>query len=329
MVKNTATVILAAGKSTRMNSSFSKVLHKIYGKTMLEYITDSIRAIGINKICIVTNRNNDLSKAVDKTGGIDLVFQDKLMGTGHALRQTSKVFENFNGDLLVLYGDTPLLKSDVLKNLVEKHKSSKAACTLLTTSVSDPKGYGRIIRDKKNDVVDIVEENVASVREKMIKEINVGVYCFNAKEVFKVLQGLKAKGSKSEYYLTDAVGMLAREKHAIESLHIEDIDQTLGVNTRLHLARAQAIVKERILTQHMMEGVGIIDPETTHIYHDVTIGQDTIIYPFTVIERDVVIGKRCRIGPFARIRPGCVLKDEVEIGNYVEMVRTKVGSGSA
>ena len=323
-----AAVILAAGKSTRMHSSFSKVLHKIYGKSMLEYVLDDIRAIGINRGVIVINDQNWSGSKVKLPKGVRVVFQKKLLGTGNALLQARSELGNFNGDILVLYGDTPLITTDTLKKLVEKHRTSRASCTLLTATVKKPAGYGRIVRDEKSDIVKIVEEAEASLYQKMIEEINAGVYCFRAREVFRALASLKPRGPKKEYYLTDTVDFMAKRGLAIEAIHTENPDEAIGVNSRLDLARAQTLAKNRILRKFMVEGVGIIDPSTTHIYNDVTIGQDTIIYPFTVIESNVRIGKKCKIGPFARIRPGTVIEDEVEIGNYVEIVRSRISSGA-
>jgi len=162
----------------------------------------------------------------------------------------------------------------------------------------------------------------------MITEINVGVYCFKARDVFKALDHLKAKGPRRELYLTDTVELLSRRKAIIDAIHTDDPDEVIGVNSRMDLAKAQVLAKDRILTKLMQEGVGIIDPSTTHIYNDVTIDQDTIIYPFTVIESNVKIGKKCKIGPFARIRPDTTIGDGVEIGNFAEIVRSTIGAGT-
>ncbi|MEI8175764.1 MAG: NTP transferase domain-containing protein [Candidatus Omnitrophota bacterium] len=328
MKNDIVAVILAAGKSTRMNSSFSKVLHKIYGKSMLEYVLDDMRAIGITEGVIVINHQNRIDQKIEVPQGYTFAFQKKLLGTGNAVRQAQKELKDFRGDVLVLYGDTPLLTQETLTRLLQKHRSSNASCTLLTTSMKNPFGYGRIVRNEKRDITRIAEEATASLYEKMIEEINVGVYCFKSTELFKALALLKPKGPKREYYLTDAVEYLSKRAATIESIHTEDTNEALGVNSRIDLAKAQMLAKDRILTKLMREGVGIIDPSTTHIYNDVTIDQDTIIYPFTVIESDVKIGKRCKIGPFSRIRPHTVIEDEVEIGNYVEIVRSTVGTGS-
>lgn len=321
-------VILAAGKSTRMHSSFSKVLHKIYGKSMLEYVLDDIKAIGIDRGFIIINNQNWTGAQARLPKGFRVIFQKQLLGTGNALLQARKALGGFSGDVLVLYGDTPLLTAQTLERLVEKHRTSKAACTLLTVTLKDPKGYGRIVRDDKNDIIKIVEEADASLYEKMIQEINAGVYCFNAKEVFSALGALRPKGPKKEYYLTDAVEIFANRGLSVEYIHTENPDEAIGVNSRMDLARAQTLAKNRIVARFMEQGVGIIDPITTHIYNDVEIDQDTIIYPFTVIESNVRIGKKCKIGPFSRIRPGTVINDGVEIGNFVEIVKSSVGSGA-
>ncbi|MBI4335228.1 MAG: NTP transferase domain-containing protein [Candidatus Omnitrophica bacterium] len=327
-MKDTIAVILAAGKSTRMHSSFSKVLHKIYGKSMLEYVLDDIRSIGISRGMIVINNHNWDGSNIRLPKGVEVIFQKKLLGTGHALLQAHKRLGDFEGDILVLYGDTPLLTTQTLSKLLQKHKSGGAGCTLLTTTVRTPAGYGRIVRDEKNDIIKIVEEADASLYEKMIEEINAGVYCFKAREVFRALGSLRPKGPKKEYYLTDIVDIFARRRLGVDCIHTENSDEAIGVNSRLDLARAQILVKNRILTKFMEQGVGIIDQSTTHIYNDVTIDQDTIIYPFTVIESNVRIGKRCRIGPFSRIRPGTEIEDEVEIGNFAEIARSRIGAGT-
>jgi len=318
-MRKTIAIILAAGKSTRMHSSFSKVLHKIYGKPMICYVLDTIRTLKIRKSIIITNGKGPIKNICKAYKNVEFVKQAKLLGTGHAVMQTRKVLSKFDGDVLIIYGDMPLLTSHTLIKLLDKHKGSLAACTLLTTKLTNPSGYGRIIRSADDKVVKIVEEQDASIYEKAIEEINVGVYCFRAKALFGVIDGLAADNRKKEYYLTDAIGLLAEKGSGIESIHADDVGETIGVNSRQHLAKAQEIARNRILDEMMANGVGIIDPSTTHIYNDVTIGQDTVIYPFTVIESDVKIGKRCKIGPFSRIKNYTEVKDEVEIASFTEV----------
>jgi len=318
-MRKTIAIILAAGKSTRMHSSFSKVLHKIYGKPMICYVLDTLRSVKIQKSVIITNGNGQIKNICKTYKNVEFVKQKKLLGTGHAVMQTRKALSRFDGDVLIIYGDMPLLTNHTLIKLLDKHKGSLAACTLLTAKLTNPSGYGRIIRNADDKVVSIVEEQDASIYEKAIEEINVGVYCFRAKTLFGVIDDLSADNRKKEYYLTDAIGLLAEKGLGVESIHADDVGETIGVNSRQHLAKAQEITRNRILDEMMASGVGIIDPSTTHIYNDVIIGRDTVIYPFTVIESDVKIGKRCKIGPFSRIKNCTEVKDEVEITSFTEV----------
>lgn len=326
--RKTAAIILAAGKSTRMNSVFSKVLHKIYGKPMLCYVLDTVKLMNVKKTVIVTNGKGVIKESCVDYKNTLFAVQNKLLGTGHAVAQAKKSISKFDGDLLVLYGDMPLITIHTLERLIAKHKGSLAACTLLTAVLKEPLGYGRIIRDASDRIIKIIEEQDASVYEKAIEEVNVGVYCFRARELFGVIDHLSSKNKKREYYLTDVIELLGRKGFGIESVQTDDISETTGVNSRQDLAKAQEIAKNRILDRMMSKGVGIIDPDTTHIYNDVEIGRDTVIYPFTVIESDVKIGRKCRIGPFSRIRNFTEVGDEVEIGNFTEIVRSKIGAGS-
>jgi len=323
--RETVAIILAAGQSTRMNSSFSKVLHKIYGKPMLEYVLDAIKPLGVKKIILITNNKDDIKKNCALSKNMHFIPQKKLLGTAHAVMQTKDTLIKFEGDLLILYGDTPLLKTHTLQRLLEKHKGSLAACTLLTTFLKEPGSYGRIVRDSDDNIKKIIEARDASAYEKTIREINAGVYCFRSKELFKATEVIKPDNKKGEYYLTDTIEILSKKGFGIESLQTDVSEEITGVNSRQDLARAQEFTKNRILDEMMSKGVGIIDPITTHIYNDVEIGQDTIIYPFTVIESNVSIGKKCKIGPFARIRPYTEISDEVEIGNFTEITRSKIG----
>jgi bifunctional UDP-N-acetylglucosamine pyrophosphorylase/glucosamine-1-phosphate N-acetyltransferase len=321
-------IVLAAGKSTRMNSGFSKVLHKIYGKPMIHYVLDSLRDVRIHRIIIITNGSDEIKENCSAYKNIEYAAQRKLLGTGHAVAQAKKALTKLDGDVLVLYGDMPLLTAHTLQRLIDKHKGSLAACTLLTTRLRNPNGYGRIVRDVDDRIMKIVEEQDASLYERAIEEVNVGVYCFRIKELFKAIDRVSADNRKGEYYLTDVIHILRKEGLGIESIQTDDFEEAIGVNSRQNLAQAQEFAKNRILDRMMASGVGIIDPNTTHIYNDVTIGQDTIIYPFTVIESNVTVGKKCKIGPFSRIRPDTEIHNEVEVGNFVEIVRSTVGEKS-
>jgi len=325
--QNTVAVVLAAGKSKRMNSDFSKVLHKIYGKTMLEYVLDAVTNCGIKRILAVTNGQKEIS-ALCKEKNIDIVIQRKLLGTANAVKQTEKVLRSFKGNVLIVYGDTPLITSATLSKLLEKHYSGNYACTFITTFMENPMGYGRIVRDDKDNIMKIVEEVDASRYEKAIKEINAGIYIFRKKDLFNIINKIKRDSITKEYYLTHAIKLLYRLGKRTESVIIDNDDELIGVNSREELAKAHNFIKNRILKVLLENGVGIIDPLTTHIYNDVKIGKDTIIYPFTFIESDVNIGKRCRIGPFSFVGVNTRISDEVKISNFVKIKNSKIGEGS-
>jgi len=231
-------------------------------------------------------------------------------------------------DVLILYADTPLLKLDTLKKLLARHRISQATWTLLTSVLNNPTGYGRIARDDRNHITRIVEEKEASVYEKAIEEVNAGVYSFRTKGLLKVLGEVEPAKKKKELYLTDVISILARRGLKVESVATYDPTEIMGVNTRSDLAKAQSLMRKRILARLMKRGVTIMDPETTYIDSQAKIGEDSVVHPHTSIEGDVEIGTNCRIGPFARIRGEARLSDGVSIGNFVEVVRSRVGRNS-
>ncbi|MEA3305970.1 MAG: sugar phosphate nucleotidyltransferase, partial [Candidatus Omnitrophota bacterium] len=268
------------------------------------------------------------SKIAEFTKGVKIVNQKKLSGSGNAVLITRDALGKFRGDVVILYGDTPLIRKATLKRLIERHKKTNASCTLLTAKLNNPAGYGRILRDAQNNILRIAEERDAPRFDRVINEVNVGAYCFNSKHLFKALKQVKAENKKKEYYLTDTVSILRKNSLKIESLCTNEEAEALGVNSREELAAAERIVRTRALKKFLAEGVTIIDPFNTYININCDIGRDTIIKPFTVIEENVKIGSRCIIGPFARLRPGTTLADMVAIGNFVELTRSKVGEGT-
>lgn len=322
---NLRTVILAAGKGTRMKSDVPKVLHEVCGKPIVEYVLDAAQAAGSLKTYVVVGYKGD---AVKKrlAPGLIMVRQPKLSGTADAVRRVAGHLRNYHGDVLVLCGDTPLLNKMVIKELVGKHKKSKAVCTFLTATVDDPQGYGRVIRDEHGNVVAIREDKDALEHERNIAEINVGVYCVQSHGLFRALKHIRLNERGKEFYLTDIIDLFHQGGLRIETVATEDPVEGLGVNTKEDLAVAERIIREKILKNFMRDGVTIVDPATTYINADVKIGKDTCIRPFTIIEKDVRIGDRCVIGPFARLRPGVRLGDGVEIGNFTEVSRTKIGN---
>ncbi|MDP3791205.1 MAG: NTP transferase domain-containing protein [Candidatus Omnitrophota bacterium] len=328
-MKNIIAVILAAGRGTRMKSDTPKVMHEILAKPMISHVVDSVGGAGVKSIILVTGFGSDKVQEFFKGTDVKAVLQKKLLGSGDAVNTARGQISKFaKGDCLVVYGDTPLIKSQTIKRLIEKHAASSSSLTLLTAVLKNPTGYGRIIRTPEGRIVKIAEEDEAKTYKKEIKEINVGTCIFRCEDLLEALGKIKPENTKKEYYLTDAVKIFSDSGKKIESITIEDLDEMIGVNSRVELAKAVACVKTRILDELMMSGVTIQDPSTTTIYPDVKIGKDSVIYPNTIIESGVKIGENCHIGPFARLRPGTEVKDKAEVGNFVELVRTKVGENT-
>ena len=328
-MKNIATIILAAGEGTRMKSSLPKVLHSICGKPMAQYLIDNVNSIGMEKIWIIIGHRADLVK--ERLGpGIKCIIQDELLGTGDAVSRARSAIikDNKIENILILYGDTPLLSQDIIQKLIEKHIETEASCTLLTAQLKNPTGYGRVIRSSGNKIVKIVEELDASIYEKVIEEINVGVYCFNKRALFYSLEKIQPENKKEEYYLTDTIEVLTKSNMLVESVTTGDTEEFLGVNTRSELAKAESVMRKRILAGIMDSGVTIVDPDNTYIEHGAKIGRDTVIYPYTFIENNVKIGPDCSIGPCARLRTGTVVANNVGIGNFAELVRSSVGENT-
>lgn len=319
-------IILAAGRGTRMRSEIPKVLHKVCGKPVLEYVLDIVRSLRSLKTYVVTGYGSQkVKEAVGE--GVECVVQEKLLGTGDAVMRCASHFTNYRGDVLVLCGDTPLLSKTIVLALLKKHHHAKAAATVLTANIDEPRGYGRIVRDAQGRFLAIREQKDATYTEDKIKEINVGAYCFKAKDLFETLKKVRMNPKKKEFYLTDVIGLLLCEGKSVASVTAQDPSSAFGVNTREDLAVADGVIRQRILSKHMLAGVTIVDPLTTYIEAGVSIGRDTVIYPMSVIHTDVRIGTNCSIGPFARIRQGTRISDRVEIGNFAEVSRTSIGSG--
>lgn len=319
-------IILAAGKGIRMKSCFPKVLHHLCGKPIIQYAIDVAKYLRPLKINIVLGYQNKFLK--DFLGkDLELVLQKQLLGTADAIKCTKPYFKGYNGDVLVLCGDTPLLCKETVKELVAKHKKSNNAVTFLIGKVSSPQGYGRIIRDAGGSVIAIREEKDAKKEEEFIREVNVGVYCFRSEDLFGTIKDIRINERKREFYLTDIIALMVKRRQKIGVLQIGDPTEALGVNTREDLAFAESILRKKVLKKVMEKGVTIIDPNTTYIDEGVKIGRDTVIRPFTVIEHNVSIGQSCCLGPFCRIRAETKIGDNVEIGNFTEVSRSRMGEG--
>ena len=321
-------IVLAAGDSTRMKSDYPKVIHSVAGKTLIEHILDGLKSFSfLTRIIIVVGHHAE--RITKKLGSsYEYVVQEKRLGTADAVKQCQDKIVDFDGDVLVLAGDVPLITAETLHGLINKHNEEELDITILTGKVQDPTGYGRISRKGNENVVKIVEEIDADIFEQAIEEINSGMYCFRWPVLAEALEKVTLNEGKKEFFLTDVIEISAREGYSIDTFMVDDINEISGVNSRIQLAQAEKKIRKRINERHMNEGVTIVDPDSTFIDDEVHIGRDTIIYPFTVIEGPVKIGKDCRIGPFSHIRGGGKLEDEAEIGNFVEVKKCVVGKGT-
>ncbi len=321
------TIIMAAGKGTRMKSNKSKLVHKIYGKELVKRVAELAYKIGSDDVVAVVGHMREQVQEV-LGDSVKYAYQDELLGTGHAVMQAAPFLEGKKGKVVVLYGDVPIIRPETLKKLIEKSVTSKEYATLLTAIYENPTGYGRIIRDEGGSVEEIVEEKDANSYQKKIKEINSGIYCFDIEELLKALKFIKPNNAQGEYYLTDVIKIMNDKGLKTGAVIVEDNTEILGVNDRAQLELLTRVLRMRINSEHMRKGVTIEDANSTYIYDDVKIGQDTVIHPNTTIQNNVIIGENCEIGPNAFIREGCILDNKVKIGNCVEIKKTVIGEGT-
>jgi len=359
-MKDTAVIIMAAGKGKRMKSNLPKVLHNLAGKPILNYVLKTVDQLKAKRKIIVVGYKSEKIKELigDK---IEYAEQVKQLGTAHAVLQTKRLLSDFEGDVLILSGDVPFLNINTLTKFLKYHQDNKFSCTLITTTLENPYGYGRIIRDQVGEITGIIEEVDLSENEKIINEINSGIYCFKKEDLFLALDKIVPDNKQGEYYLTSTAKILLKDGLNIGNLMVKDCSEVLGINTRLDLANASQKVYQRVCKHLMLQGVTIIDPNSTFIDEGVKIGRDTIIYPFTIIEKDTKIGKSSLIGPYSHLidsnigekvrvwasivedssiengaiigpythlRPETVIKKGAKIGNFVETKKTTVGEGS-
>ncbi|MBR1461441.1 bifunctional N-acetylglucosamine-1-phosphate uridyltransferase/glucosamine-1-phosphate acetyltransferase [bacterium] len=324
------TVILAAGKGTRMKSETTpKVLHEIMGKTLLGYVLDNVKNISDENYVIVGHHAQEVTDFVEKNyKNTKTILQSPQLGTGHAVSMVCPQLENYNGLVLILCGDTPLIKEDTLKKFVEFHKEQNSDITVMSTIFENPANYGRIIRAKDNSVECIVEEKDATQEQKAVKEVNAGIYCLDWGKIKSAFSQLKNNNAQGEYYLTDIISWGKINKLNVNAYILENSDEIYGINSRSNLATAAKIMNKRNLNKYMEEGVTIVDPDSTWISEDTQIGQDTIIYPATYIEGKNIIGKNCKIGPCAHLRGDVEVCDNIKIGNFVEVKKAKINSNT-
>lgn len=308
-----------------MKSKTPKVMHQVAGIPMINHVLARLSELEVDRKIVVVGNGSEVVR--DKLGEqIEFVEQHEQLGTAHALLQTKSLLQDVEGITLVICGDTPLISSKSLKELVKQHQNHKSAVTILTASMQEPTGYGRIVYDNMGEVRGIVEEVDATAEERTIKEINSGVYCFDNKLLFTGLPEIKNNNSKGEYYLTDIIDILKNKGERITTYQTGNIREILGVNDRLALSRANQIMRWQINRNHLLNGVTLLDPLNTYIEANVQIGQDTTIYPGCYISAGSIIGDECTIGPYAYIRPGSEIGDRVKIGNFVEVKNSRIGN---
>jgi bifunctional UDP-N-acetylglucosamine pyrophosphorylase / glucosamine-1-phosphate N-acetyltransferase len=352
-------VLLAAGRGTRMKTKLPKVLHPVCGKPMLAYALDVACSASTEQPVVVVGK--DSQEVCDFLGeAARCVVQDPPMGTGHAVQQAQASLLGKTDLVLVTYADMPLLRLETLTKLIEIQKKNPGAMTMLTVIAPDPRGFGRVVRSPAGDVLAIVEEAVATPEQAAIRELNAGAYCFSADWLWSALDQIPLS-KKGEYYLTDTVDLAVNAGLSVQALVCDDLSEVIGINTRVHLAEAEACMRMRINRQHMLAGVTIVDPAVTYIEAGVTIGRDTVIWPNTylrgktsigegcivgpnTIAEDTTIGDGCEIlaavmekavvednvsvGPFARLRKGAHLCKGVHMGNFGEVKDSTLGPGT-
>jgi bifunctional UDP-N-acetylglucosamine pyrophosphorylase / glucosamine-1-phosphate N-acetyltransferase len=341
-------LILAAGQGTRMKSALPKVLHLVAGRPLLEHVLRTASALRSKELAVVLGAGRDLiQKELSSRGWKKLhyVIQDEPKGSGHAVLMAKSWLKPKRGSLLVVYGDTPLLSAPTLQRLVEHHAVSGNAATFLAMEMPDPSGYGRMILDAQGFLERIAEERDATPVERAITLVNSGVACWDIQMLLAALPRLKPTNAKREYYLTDAAAHLRHMGGRVGVVRAKNPEETHGINTRVDLARAETIFRQRILEHWMREGVTIVDPATTYIDVEAVIRPDTRLWPGAIIQGATRIGSRCeigpysildgvvvkdgaRVGPFARLRPGSVIEENARIGNFVEIKKSVIGPGS-
>ena len=325
---NRIAIILAAGESSRMNTKLPKVLHEVCGRPMLSYVLDACRDVGVEKMFVVVGYGRE--QVIEQyEGESDIVFveQAEQKGTGHAVMCCKEKIGGLDGDVLVLYGDGPLIRSETLKTLIDKHEKEMSSATLATTILKDPAGYGRIERDLYGNIQGIVEERDCTGKQRRIQEINPGYYCFSIDVLLEALEKITPDNEKHEYYLTDALHLVIAAGKKVVAVTAVAAEDAMGVNSRAQLSEASKIMQQRIQERLMSAGVTIVDPDNTWIDARARVGQDTVIESFTYIHGQVSIGRNCRVGPFAYLRNGTVLEDEVVLGVFTEVKNTVLGGG--
>ena len=353
-----AVAVLAAGKGTRMKSALPKVLQPLAGATLVERVLASAANLQPERrLLIVGHQAERVEEQLSAIGGLEFVLQQPQNGTGHAVKQLLPVMEGFEGELLVLNGDVPLLRAETIDSLVSRHRSSGADVTLLTARLENPTGYGRVFANGEGKVSGIVEHRDCSDEQRSNNLTNAGIYCFNWRALAEVLPKLSTDNDQGELYLTDTVAMLPLAMH----VEVADPDEVNGINNRQQLAQCEAVLQQRLREHWMAEGVTFIDPSSCTLSEDCRFGRDVVIEPQTHLRgtcrigdncclgpgslledaelgndvtvlhsvvREATVGNGVAIGPFAHLRPAADVGDGCRIGNFVEVKKSQLGAGT-
>ncbi len=322
-------IILAAGKGTRMKSDTPKVLHTIFDKTPVGYVIDAVNNTGLadENFVIVGHQAERVEEYINENyDNAKCVLQSPQLGTGHAVSMALPYLKDFDGEVIILCGDTPLITSETIKEFVEYHRKNKSDLTVMSAIFENPTNYGRIIRNQDSSLNSIVEEKDATPEQKAVKEINAGIYCINWAKIKPAFNELTSNNAQGEYYLTDIIKWGNEKNLSVNAYTLKNNEEIFGINSKTHLAEATKMLNNKIVQKHLDNGVQIIDPATTWISPETEIGADTVIYPSCYINGKNKIGKHCKIGPFAHLRGDVVLEDYVKIGNFVEVKKTTIKS---
>lgn len=297
-----ACLILAAGDSTRMKSGTPKVLHSVCGRPLVAHILANTDPLALcRRVVVVGYGHEQVREALGDGDQVEFVLQPERRGTGDAVRVAEEAFSGFEGDILVACGDTPLLRSETLEKLVERHRHQDASATILTANLRTPEGYGRVLRNPDHTVLAIREHRDANIYERKIRECNTGTYVFKSTDLFAALKEITPDNEQNEYYLTDVIHVLVKWDRRVEAFVATDASETMGVNNRIQLAEAERILRQRIRERHMLAGVTLVDPPSIFIDHEVTIGRDSIIEPHSYLWGNTTVGCECHIGPQAQL----------------------------
>lgn len=353
-------VVLAAGKGTRMKSKLPKVLHPVCGRPMVSHVLDVLEDLNCEKKIAVIGFGKELIEDALKDEAVSFAYQTEILGTGHAVMMAEGQIGD-DEDVMILAGDVPLLKTETLKQFYDSHKAAERDGTVLTSIIDNPFGYGRIIKDENGHVLKIVEQKDATDSEKLVREINTGIFCFKGNLLKDALSRLTNDNAQGEYYLTDVIGILVGDNRAVGTYVAEDYSEFLGINNKVQLAEAERIMQERIVKNHQMNGVTIVNPANVYIEKSVIIGPDTVVYPGAFLKGKTIIGSESiigpntsiedstigdeveikdstiikssvdsftNVGPYAYLRPNSKVGKHVKIGDFVEVKNSNVGDYS-